>query len=65
MPRVTWGLVCDAMPIQEVSTGVAGWKEAFTAQGVAVQDITLLAQYIDGDKLRLQRHEFAGSRAGG
>ena len=62
-----FGLKPDAARavIQEVSTGVAGWKEAFTAQGVAVQDITLLAQYIDGDKLRLQRHEFAGSRAGG
>ena len=62
-----FGLKPDAARtvIQEVSTGVAGWKKAFTGHGVMAQDIELLAQYIDGDKLRLQRNEFAGSRAGG
>ncbi len=62
-----FGLKPDAARdvIKEVSTGVAGWKKAFTGQGVMTRDIELLAQYIDGDKLRLQRHEFAGNRAGG
>jgi serine/threonine-protein kinase HipA len=62
-----FGLKPDAARtvIQQVSAGMAGWKKAFTGHGVTAQDIELLAQYIDGDKLRLQRHEFAGSRAGG
>ncbi len=62
-----FGLKLDAARavIKDVSTGVAGWKKAFTGQGVMTRDIELLAQYIDGDKLRLQRNEFAGSAAGG
>jgi serine/threonine-protein kinase HipA len=57
-----FGLKPDAAHaiLQEVSTGVARWKEAFKAMGVSGQDIALLAQYIDGDRLRLQREEFAG-----
>ena len=62
-----FGLKPDAARavIKEVSTGVAGWKKAFTRHGVIARDIELLAQYIDGDKLRLQRNEFAGSGADG
>ena len=62
-----FGLKVDAARavIKEVSTGVAGWKEAFKAKGVAGQDIDLLAQYIDGDKLRHQRDEFAARNSGG
>ena len=62
-----FGLKPDAARavIKDVSTGVAGWKKVFTGQGVIARDIELLAQYIDGDKLRLQRNEFAGSAAGG
>ena len=45
--------------IREVALRVAGWKEAFLAKGVAVSDIDLLAQYIDGDRLRRQREEFS------
>ena len=56
-----FGLTADAARavIKEVSAGVAGWKGAFTAKGVMGRDIDLLAQYIDGDKQRLQRGEFA------
>ena len=56
-----FGLTADAARavIKEVSAGVAGWKGAFTAKGVMGRDIDLLAQYIDGDKLRRQRGEFA------
>ena len=62
-----FGLKADAARavIQQVSTGVAGWKEAFTAQRVARNDIALLSQYIDGDKLRHQRDEFAHRSASG
>ena len=42
----------------EVAAKVAGWKEAFSAQGLAANDINLLAQYIDGDRLRGQREAF-------
>ena len=42
----------------EVAAKVAGWKEAFSAQGLAANDIDLLAQYIDGDRLRGQREAF-------
>ena len=50
--------------IKEVSTGVAGWREAFTAKGVIARDIALLAQYIDREILRHQRGEFATRHAG-
>ncbi|MDO8778705.1 MAG: type II toxin-antitoxin system HipA family toxin [Burkholderiaceae bacterium] len=61
-----FGLKTDAARavIQQVSTGVAAWKEAFTARGVAARDIDLLAQYIDGANLRPQRDEFAARHAG-
>ena len=51
-----FGLEPDAARavIKEVSTGVALWKQAITGKGVMTRDIDLLAQYIDGDKLRLQ-----------
>lgn len=45
--------------ISEVAAKVAGWKEEFSAKGVAASDIDLLAQYIDGDRLRRQREEFS------
>ncbi len=41
-----------------VSSRVASWKKAFRSKGVATRDIDLLAQYIDGDRLRQQRDEF-------
>jgi serine/threonine-protein kinase HipA len=44
--------------IQELASRIAGWKKHFKSKGVADQDIALLAQYIDGDKLRQQRNEF-------
>ncbi len=46
--------------VREVCDGVAGWKQAFAAQGVTTHDLDLLAQYIDGDRLRQQRDGFAG-----
>ena len=56
-----FGLKGDAAHaiINEVALRVAGWKEAFSAQGVAATDIDLLAQYIDGDRLRRQREAFS------
>ena len=55
-----FGLKPDAARavIKDVSSKVAGWKESFARSGVRQGDIDLLAQYIDGDKLRLQRQEF-------
>ena len=55
-----FGLKVDAARalISEVAAKVAGWKEAFSAQGLAANDINLLAQYIDGDRLRGQREAF-------
>ena len=44
--------------IREVALRAAGWKVEFSAKGVAARDIDLLAQYIDGDRLRRQREEF-------
>jgi serine/threonine-protein kinase HipA len=44
--------------IAQLAAGVAGWKKHFKFKGVAEQDIALLAQYIDGDRLRQQRDEF-------
>ena len=56
-----FGLKPDAARdiVKQIGTKVAGWKEHFKAKGVAAKDIALLAQYIDGDKLRHQRDEFA------
>ena len=55
-----FGLKPDAARaiVSEIAAKVAGWKEEFTANGVAAADIDLLAQYIDGDKLRRQREAF-------
>jgi serine/threonine-protein kinase HipA len=44
---------------REVASGIAGWKEDFAAVGVSAGDIELLAQFIDGDRLRVQREEFS------
>lgn len=56
-----FGLKLDAAHaiIREVAWRVAGWKEAFLANGVLASDIDLLAPYIDGDRLRRQREEFS------
>jgi len=56
-----FGLKVDAAHavIREVALRVAGWKEAFSAQGVTANDMDLLAQYIDGDSLRRQREAFS------
>jgi serine/threonine-protein kinase HipA len=45
--------------VQDVSTIAQGWKKHFKAAGVIDRDIEQMAQYIDGDLLRLQRMEFA------
>jgi len=61
-----FGLKTDAARaiIKDICSKVAGWKKHFKAKGAAAKDITLLAQYIDGDKLRQQRNEFlTGDRA--
>jgi serine/threonine-protein kinase HipA len=62
-----FGLKPDAAHaiLREVASGVADWKEAFAAKGVSVNDIELLAQYVDGDRLRSQRDEFSSSKASG
>ena len=44
--------------IADVATKVDDWKAAFAAQGVLTTAIDLLAQYIDGDRLRSQRKAF-------
>ena len=56
-----FGLKVDAACaiIREVAAKVACWKEAFSAQGVTANDMDLLAQYIDGDRLRCQREAFS------
>ena len=56
-----FGLKVDAARTltSEVAAKVAGWKEAFSAQGLAANDIDLLAQHIDGDRLRGQREAFS------
>ena len=56
-----FGLKVDAARAltSEVAAKVAGWKEAFSAQGLAANDIDLLAQHIDGDRLRGQREAFS------
>ena len=50
----------------EIARRVDGWKKHFTRAGVAGADVDVLAQYIDGDRLRAQRVEFgkAGKRTG-
>jgi serine/threonine-protein kinase HipA len=55
-----FGLKPDAAQaiLREVASGVAGWKAAFAAKGVSNGDIELLAQFIDGDRLRVQRDAF-------
>ena len=55
-----FGLKPDAAHavLREVASGVAGWKAAFAAKGVSNSDIELLAQFIDGDRLRVQRDAF-------
>ena len=55
-----FGLKPDAARaiISEIAAKVGGWKDEFAAKGVAAADIDLLAQYIDGDKLRHQRQAF-------
>lgn len=61
-----FGLKTDAARaiIQKIASRLSGWKKHFKAKGVAGQDIALLAQYIDGDKLRHQRDEFTARHAG-
>lgn len=50
--------------VEDVSTVAQRWKEHFKAAGVIDRDIEQMAQYIDGDLLRLQREEFARHRTG-
>ena len=44
--------------ITEVAMKVDDWKEVYVAKGVRGTNIDLLAQYIDGDRLRSQREAF-------
>lgn len=55
-----FGLKADAARaiVYAVALKIASWKETFSAQGVTAHDIDLLAQYIDGDRLRHQREAF-------
>lgn len=46
--------------VEEVAHAVDGWKQHFLRSGVSEGDIGTLAQYIDGDRLGVQRREFAG-----
>jgi len=59
-----FGLKADAAHtiVQQIASRVSGWKKHFKAKGVAEPDIALLAQYIDGDRLRHQRAEFSKNR---
>ena len=45
--------------VRKVSQAVAGWQAFFRSHGVTDHDIRVLAQYIDGDRLRVQRETFA------
>lgn len=55
-----FGLKADAARaiVHAVALRIANWKEEFSAQGVTAHDIDLLAQYIDGNRLRHQREAF-------
>ncbi len=44
---------------REVAGGVEGWQDHFREAGVRGEDLAILSQYIDGENLRSQRHEFA------
>ena len=44
--------------IAQVAMKVDDWKEVYAAKGVRAANIDLLAQYIDGDRLRSQREAF-------
>ncbi len=50
--------------IEEVCSGVARWKECFSAAGVSARDVDYLARFIDRDLLREQREGFAKRRPG-
>jgi len=50
--------------VREISTSVARWKEHFAGCGVADRDLEVLAQYIDGTRLRGQRQEFLSATGG-
>jgi serine/threonine-protein kinase HipA len=44
--------------IMQIVTAVDGWKERFRVQGVRERDLEMMAQYIDGPRLKAQRAEF-------
>lgn len=48
--------------IEEVARAVCGWKQHFRNAGVKEQDIGVLAQYLDGNRLAGQRDAFASGR---
>ena len=56
-----FGLKVDAARaiISELAAKLICWKETFLAQGVTANDIDVLAQYINGDRLRHQRDAFS------
>lgn len=55
-----FGLTKDAAVgvIKELVEVVDGWKEGFRALGVKARDLELMAQYIDGPRLKAQRAAF-------
>ena len=61
-----FGLKVDAARaiVTEVATKVDGWKEVYAGKGVLAMDIDLLAQHIDGDRLRSQRKAFLARQSG-
>ncbi len=51
--------------IEEVCRCVDRWKERFRAAGVSPRDLEYLAQFIDRDGLRTQRHDFSKPKRAG
>lgn len=58
-----FGLTKDAAVevIKSVVTTVQGWQDNFRALGVKAQDVEMMAQYIDGPRLKAQRAAFSTS----
>lgn len=58
-----FGLTKDAAVevIKSVVTAVQGWQDNFRALGVKAQDVEMMAQYIDGPRLKAQRAAFSTS----
>lgn len=59
-----FGLSKDAAveSIKKIVAAVDGWKEFFQGHGVGARDLELMAQYIDGPALKVQRAGFGQGR---